>query len=224
MKLKTRYWCLLAIISIALGSFITITRLDWTVIFSPDPSDRRGLLLWFSIFTAGSFVALLLSILFFKLSRIFFRWFFTWRILKRAILAAAVLALLILAFYTEENWRGHHAWETYKRDWEAKGEKFDFASFIPPPVPDDQNFALTPIVASCYSDRFDKNGHLLNPIHTNVVNRLKISIYHYHEYANYVTNSDWERGQITDLKAWSAYYRCPPPKKLPGLAHSDQRI
>ena len=52
---------------------------------------------------------------------------------------------MIALFYAEEDWRGKHDWEKFKRQWEAKGEKFDFKDFVPPPVPDDQNFAFSPV-------------------------------------------------------------------------------
>ena len=70
---------------------------------------------------------------------------------------------MIALFYAEEDWRGWHAWNKFKHPWEAKGERFDRASVIPPTVPDDQNFALTPIVASCYLHVLDKNGHQIWP-------------------------------------------------------------
>ena len=69
---------------------------------------------------------------------------------KRFLLGLACLVVLIGLFYAEEDWRGWHAWNKFKHQWETKGEKFDFKDFVPPSVPDDQNFALTPIVASCY--------------------------------------------------------------------------
>ena len=75
----------------------------------------------------------------------FFRWVFCWRNFKRFLFGLACLATLVALFYAEENWRGKHDWENYKREWEAKGEKFDFKDFVPPPVPDDQNFAMAPI-------------------------------------------------------------------------------
>jgi hypothetical protein len=84
--------------------------------------------------------------------------------------------VLIGLFYAEEDWRGWHAWNKFKRTWEAKGERFDRASLVPPIVPDDQNFALTPIVASCYSYILDANGHEIRPPNTNVVNRLKMEV------------------------------------------------
>ena len=65
--------------------------------------------------------------------------------IQTLLFALACLAILMALFYAEEDWRGKHEWEKFKREWEAKGERFDLASVIPPPVPDDQNFAMTPI-------------------------------------------------------------------------------
>lgn len=56
------------------------------------------------------------------------------------------LAVVVILFYAEENWRGKHAWERYKNMLEAKGEPLILAALAPPPVPDDQNFAMTPLL------------------------------------------------------------------------------
>jgi hypothetical protein len=63
-----------------------------------------------------------------------------WRILRRVLIGLAIFATLIAIFYTEENWRGKRAWEKCKRELEAKGVVLDWNAYIPPPVPDDQNF------------------------------------------------------------------------------------
>ena len=63
-----------------------------------------------------------------------------WRIPRRVLITLAVLATLIAIFYAEEDWRGKRAWEQCKRELEAKGMVLDWDKFIPPPVPDDQNF------------------------------------------------------------------------------------
>jgi hypothetical protein len=67
-----------------------------------------------------------------------------WRILRRILIGLAIFATLIAIFYTEENWRGKRAWEQCKRELEAKGMVLDWDKFIPPPVPDDQNFFKAP--------------------------------------------------------------------------------
>jgi hypothetical protein len=63
-----------------------------------------------------------------------------WRIMRRILIGVAVFATLIAIFYTEENWRGKRAWENCKRELEAKGAVLDWNKYIPPPIPDDQNF------------------------------------------------------------------------------------
>ncbi len=145
----------------------------------------------------------------FKLVRKFCRWFFSWRIFKQSLLIGAALLVVILVFYGEEDFRGWYDWTTFKHDREAKGEKFDFASFVPSPVPDGQNFALTPIVASSYRWCLDKDGEPLKPPDTNVVNRMECSIFHRLECSNQPASAVWQSGHTTDLKAWQNYYRSP---------------
>lgn len=63
-----------------------------------------------------------------------------WRIGRWILISLATLATLIAIFYTVEDWRGKRAWENCKRKAEAQGIVLDWNKFIPPPVPDDQNF------------------------------------------------------------------------------------
>ncbi|MEI6784018.1 MAG: hypothetical protein WCQ21_24255 [Verrucomicrobiota bacterium] len=74
------------------------------------------------------------------------RWLCCWRNLRRFLLTVASLATLIAIFYTEEDWRGKHAWEQHVREHAARGEKLDLSMFIPPAVPDDQNFCACPLL------------------------------------------------------------------------------
>ncbi len=110
----------------------------------------------------------------------FVHWLFCRRNLKRSLFGLACLATLIALFYAEEDWRGWHDWNQFKHQWEAKGEKFDFKDFVPPPVPDDQNFAFAPVVATSYAMYLDKSGHEIIPRNTNVVNRLQLDLVDYH--------------------------------------------
>ena len=152
-------WIFLLVLSILLGATTTLLPLA-----SPGTPDMQSFemsdLLRRVIIFACIFLIVfyLIGLLFKMLYRRFFRWLFSWRNLKCALIGVAFLSLLVALFYVEENIRGKWDWENYKHGLEAKGEKIDFASFIPPPVPDGQNFALTPIVASCYSMRPLKNS------------------------------------------------------------------
>ena len=117
-----------------------------------------------------------------------------WRILRRILIALAVLATLIALLYAEEDWRGKRVWENYKHEWEAKGEKFDWQAFVPPPVPDDQNFFTAPIFTNMLNNKIvmspsgDDGGPDFHPD----VKRSGFAIY---------------RMYPTDLEAWQNYYR-----------------
>jgi hypothetical protein len=76
-----------------------------------------------------------------------------WRILRRILIGLAILATLIAVFYTEEDWRGKRAWENYKQELEAKSVVLDWAAYIPPPVPDNQNFFKAPKMAEWFLGR-----------------------------------------------------------------------
>ena len=120
--------------------------------------------------------------------------------------AMLILAVAIILFYVEEDWRGIHAWNRFAREWAAKGEHFDLASRVPPPVPAEQNFALAPVVYSCYGQMLDRTGHEIQPLNTNLVNRLDMDIYG----GNYDISNQfgyWNLQTKTDLKVWQSYYR-----------------
>ena len=89
-------------------------------------------------------------------------------------------------FYAEENWRGKQAWEEYKRQREAKGDSFKLSSIVPPPVPDDQNFASIPLFAELFP-KPSTNVLLWNAIKLPDSSRLY---------------GGWHEGHIEDLDAW----------------------
>jgi hypothetical protein len=138
---------------------------------------------------------------------IFIRWLCCWRNLKRSLFALACCATLIALFYAEENWRGKREWENYKREWEAKGEKFDFKDFIPPPVPDAQNVAMTPVVASCYDYILTRDGRRIpnDRRDTNWVNHLAFDLGD----AALKTNGlgYWAKSTASDLKCYQENFR-----------------
>ena len=80
------------------------------------------------------------------------------RAVWRMLIALAWLATLVALFYAEEDWRGWHAWNQYRQQLEAAGERLDYKTLIPKPVPEDQNFAATPFIKSWFTERtnYDK--------------------------------------------------------------------
>ncbi|HTX20582.1 MAG TPA: hypothetical protein VMD27_01805 [Candidatus Aquilonibacter sp.] len=142
------------------------------------------------------------------------RWFFSKKNFKRTLFALACFITLIALFYAEEDWRGRHDWEKFKQQWKAKGERFDYASTVPPPVPDDQNFAMAPIWPKLIEVNIGTN--LAEKLYgTNFVeqepvkdaDRLQMSVGDWENYNDWPTNGNWERSTLTDLRPWQNYYR-----------------
>jgi hypothetical protein len=80
----------------------------------------------------------------------FFRWLFSAQGMWRVLIVLAWIVTIIGLWYGEENWRGRRAWNQYREATEAHGESLDFAAYIPKLVPDDQNFAMTPLLKSSF--------------------------------------------------------------------------
>jgi hypothetical protein len=148
----------------------------------------------------------------------FIRKLFTRRFWKWALIILACITALIALFYTEEDLRGKWAWENYKRTWEAKGEKFDLVSLAPPPVPDDQNFAMTPLLKPILDYESVSMPTLSDPERedhfrwrdTNGYDRAQ-SINAYLNNSEVHTNelvlASLEQGTFTDLESVRAFYR-----------------
>lgn len=138
----------------------------------------------------------------------FARWLFSWRILRRLLLAAASVFTLIAFFYVEENWRGKHAWKKFQSEWEAKGERFDLASFIPKPVPPEQNFYATRFwLALDYE--LDPQKHEVKWKDTNGWNRTQqTDIYGPTPRGTQRPSlGSMSTGEFTDLREWQRFYR-----------------
>ncbi len=118
-----------------------------------------------------------------------------WRILRRILISLAVIVTLVALLYAEEDWRGKRAWENYKHELEAKGEKLAWQAFVPPSVPDDQNFFTAPIFTNMRNDKivmmpYGTDGSY--PDFSRDTNGGGYAIY---------------RMRMTDLRAWQNYYR-----------------
>lgn len=91
----------------------------------------------------------------------FRRAIFNWRAARRALLALAVFATGLAIFYTEEDWRGQRDWEATKAQLVAEGQPLAFEQMQPPLVPDDQNFAMAPIIKSLNEPTYEVENKLL---------------------------------------------------------------
>jgi hypothetical protein len=114
-----------------------------------------------------------------------------WRVLRVLIFVAVCLATLACLFNAEENWRAGRVWQKCRADLLARGEKLDLKEMLPPPVPAEQNFAATPLLAGVLNHKEPRNplDYRLN-----------------HEEKEPFRGS-WRLGQPLDLQGWSNYYR-----------------
>jgi hypothetical protein len=112
-----------------------------------------------------------------------------WRILRWILIVVAVLATLVAALVTEEDWRGKRAWENYQRNAAARGDHLEMSFIIPPTVPDDQNFFCAPVVSNA------------------LTNSMLFNIYR-GDSKNWPTNGgNWQKQKLTDLTQWQNYFR-----------------
>jgi hypothetical protein len=150
------------------------------------------------------------------------KWLTRRRVFRCVLYGVATLAVLIALFYFEENWRGLRAWNHFKAQAEAKGERFDRSALTQSFVPDNENFAVTPIMVSGYASGIDKTGNRIFPPLTNVVDRLAMGLIREDAPPNFEimdsftgpTNlSDWRYSKFTDLGFWQHHFRDPPKIK-----------
>lgn len=168
---------------------------------------------------AGGCLAAILSFIYIILPLL--RFFF-WKHWQRTLFGLACFITLIALFYAEEDWRGKHDWNKFKHEQEAKGERFDWQSIVPPSVPDDENFAFSPVwiaedkfnflnqpqrVEAWYGDRIYDNDVAkmlpLLPVSTSTV--VGTNIWKFHGPPD--NSGTWAGGEFLDLKPFQAYYR-----------------
>lgn len=92
---------------------------------------------------------------------------------------------LVALFYAEEDWRGRRDLNAYLQDRIARGDSFEWAAIAPPPIPDAENFAATPLFAELFP----------KPLSNAVLNQL--------QFPNLDKGAgNWREGRREDLAAW----------------------
>jgi hypothetical protein len=128
---------------------------------------------------------------------------FAW-LLRRRLLALCGVITFVALFYAVENWRGQRAWQNFKRESEAKGERFDLAKFIPPPVPNDQNFFETPLWQDLHS--VDTNGTAAPRSDSKSGYRAPFNVFGPGS-GDAPSTGNWLKAQRVDWTAWQSFYR-----------------
>lgn len=119
-----------------------------------------------------------------------------WKFLRRFGFGMLGLILLVALILTEEYYRGKWAWEQYQREATARGVSFDPRPFIPSPVPDEQNFAMTPLLKPL----FGKDGEGYK---TALSERL--DLYRTKESGKRPLSGRMRNGERVDLTKWGEY-------------------
>jgi len=71
-------------------------------------------------------------------------------LLTRFAFGGAALLTLIVGFYLVVSSGGNAAWKTYREEAHARGVKLTLADCVPPPVPDERNFAAVPLFQDAF--------------------------------------------------------------------------
>ena len=122
-------------------------------------------------------------------------------ITKWLALGLAISAGLIMAICAEEDWRAANDLRSEAVAFRAKGEPLEIADFIPPPVPDEENFAAAPyIVELLDAQRRSTSGETPTP---------KILDLQAQNGVAPPGSGAWELGRPTDFAAWQRYFGTP---------------
>jgi hypothetical protein len=190
-----------------LGVFVCFTVVAFSIIFitamtapAAHPFGRVFVFSWLYAVCWALAGALLIA---------FVRWVWCGFNFRQLLFGVACLITLIALFYVEEDLRGYLAWHSYKRQLEAKGEEIDFSDFVPPPVPDDQNFATTPIVSTSYSYILDSDGKVVpsEKREKNFIDRMEMRTVDQNDNGPANGGGDWQTAKMSDLTVWQSYYR-----------------
>jgi hypothetical protein len=142
--------------------------------------------------------------------------------LKRLLFVVAVLitvAALVLVF---ESWRGRRAWLKFKAELEGKGERLDIAAFIPRPIPDAENFAMTPFFAPLLKYHHTGDPPVIVWHDSNGLSRAQNTTLSGVKEGNWPPFGARDKTTLTDLQAWQEYYHSnrnfslPEQRRSPG--------
>jgi hypothetical protein len=139
---------------------------------------------------------------------------------KFGIFCVAIIGLILL-LYAGENLRGKSAWENFKKEWEAKGEVFDYKQVLPKPVPLGKNFANTPLLKPLLEQEWNADFTESKPVDKKKTQRADGLMALEGKPPKL---AQWRTGRATDLAAWQKFFRdlqdWPHPEK-PGQPADD---
>jgi len=79
------------------------------------------------------------------------RWLLTREASRLRLWSFAFGVSAVVLFYSVELWRGKRAWASVAREANLRGEKLELIALVPPPVPEEQDFAQAPFFAQMFA-------------------------------------------------------------------------
>ena len=126
-----------------------------------------------------------------------------------AKIIAPCLCVLVI-FYLEEDARGRFLWHQYRRQMEAQGEHFYWKHYVPPGVPEKENFMFAPIMqAACHWGQTNRFDFATNPLNFKLERTGCLPPVGSFEAYVPPRLPCWLQGTMTDLAAWQFYFRLP---------------
>ncbi len=131
------------------------------------------------------------------------------RVIMLILASAAGLLLLIIAFCAEENWRATRKLSRCENELKARGENLDLASFIPPPVPDAENFAMAPLFAPVFKATGKETAQKTKPRDPALerLAKVNVNVLMKAESKRAGGLGDYETGRPIDLVEWQRYFQ-----------------
>jgi hypothetical protein len=125
------------------------------------------------------------------------------RLLAHRFLVLGCLLTLVALVYAVENWRGRRAWQNFKLEREARGDRLNLANLLPPPVIEERNFFNTPL----WNDlRFVRTNDRVLWSDTNWGNHIVFTAFGPGN-GNAPSTGNWAKSHRVNLAAWQAFYR-----------------
>ena len=140
-------------------------------------------------------------------------WLFSFKALKFLLFGCVCLVTIVFLGIAIFNWREERLWQAVVAQHRFNGEPVDLQDVVPAAVPDDQNFAMTPMLAPLFA--FDpkipgdfgigspKRSELISGdvLRTTSERRTKGG-----PKITAPSMGHWRTGDLTDLAAWQDYY------------------
>jgi hypothetical protein len=119
------------------------------------------------------------------------------QILKWMAIVIVTLAVLVALFVVEENWRGARALAQYRAELEKEGYRFTVDAIKPQPVPDDQNFAMTPLLRPLFDYKLDPKTGFFRLRDPSVMDKIglsekdKINLMYLTNFESFMQEENW---------------------------------